>query len=648
MPARKLPAGPERHEQTTEVKPVDRLKAADLERWDAEHQSLVHQARSVPRCPDEVTFQLDPGLEEEKNVLEAIYGPEFEALGPSEWRTGRRGGGQAGYPTLEPPVPIFDYEGASEGLRHAMAEAICELTDAWEPAEGGCVYQWVERLRESLEPALAVDTAQQEELDAGYAAALQVAEGDAVAAAERRQRRRTFDESSFQAANAVEIKRGEPFTDRKSTFQAFAAKVSHQGQVNWVLRSLLEDRKIAVATHNIFAYRFRDEVRGIQDGAGSKLAELLQLSDSEDVLVMVSRWYGGIHLGGAANALGGHHMRWSSLEPSHAVLEEVFGTEDTAAQWREVNQALHEEHSRKWHPMKTMVTTPEGRKIKVRGCAARWFEAGLEGLWDQVDLTVLAEKGWQLDGVKVENASTLEGAKTFLGVIQQFLDQERAGRLYAAVQKVHVNSRTWEVRGQRILERLRQQEPTLVAFQEYDVHGLATGDWGSFREALEGLGYEGADRMWPCGLESGSLGNVDLQEPLERAMDRRPFCYAKLLVDDVPLFFCGTHLMTSSRDKDGQIRKQETRVELGGGEHIFEGTGHQRDEETQVGRLCWRKLGGVALVLRDAYAEDYIFYEEEAFRLLERSELRCPAEAMPNAQEPSDHIPLMVTLERTS
>lgn len=30
---------------------------------------------------------------------------------------------------------------------------------------------------------------------------------------------------------------------------------------------------------------------------------------------------------------------------------------------------------------------------------------------------------------KVENASTLEGAKTFLGVIQQFLDQARFFRL---------------------------------------------------------------------------------------------------------------------------------------------------------------------------------------------------------------------------
>ena len=27
-----------------------------------------------------------PGAEEEKEVLEAIYGPEFEVLGPTEWR----------------------------------------------------------------------------------------------------------------------------------------------------------------------------------------------------------------------------------------------------------------------------------------------------------------------------------------------------------------------------------------------------------------------------------------------------------------------------------------------------------------------------------------------------------------------------------
>eukprot|EP00967_Tisochrysis_lutea_P033013 scaffold39169_cov36-Tisochrysis_lutea.AAC.3 len=149
-------------------------------------------------------------------------------------------------------------------------------------------------------------------------------------------------------------------------------------QVNWVLRALLEEKKIARATHNIFAYRYVDASKGIQvssipftpngkmpalplcwlvmhphgvfgpplasrrrrvlgvqldvlhrcragivpenldpllihetnvgmavadndddgeSGAGAKLASLLELMGANNVLVVVSRWYGGIHLG---------------------------------------------------------------------------------------------------------------------------------------------------------------------------------------------------------------------------------------------------------------------------------------------------------------------------------------------------------------
>lgn len=301
-----------------------RLGMRELEKWDAEQTEKQQSAGQNQLIHME---ELHPGVEEEKGVLEAIYGAEFEILGAAEWRirfpsphdSALRLLLPAGYPCTEPPVPIFDCEGASEPLRRAAADAICELTENWEPPmEGeGCIYQWVERLRECLEPALALEVAQREESDESYAVALQAQEAYTEASASKGftflpanpqygQRRRTFDDTAFEAANAVEIKRGEPFTDRKSTFQAFAAKVSNQGQVNWALRMLLEDRKIAVATHNMFAYRFRDEARGIQvadneddgeDGAGSKLAELLQLADCEDVFVMVSRWYGGIHLG---------------------------------------------------------------------------------------------------------------------------------------------------------------------------------------------------------------------------------------------------------------------------------------------------------------------------------------------------------------
>lgn len=34
-----------------------------------------------------------------------------------------------------------------------------------------------------------------------------------------------------------------------------------------------------------------------EDGAGSRLAQLLEMRNEDGVLIVVSRWYGGIHLG---------------------------------------------------------------------------------------------------------------------------------------------------------------------------------------------------------------------------------------------------------------------------------------------------------------------------------------------------------------
>ena len=51
------------------------------------------------------------------------------------------------------------------------------------------------------------------------------------------------------------IQHGEPFVDRKSTFQAHVASVTSVEQVKAVMMNLLQNRKIANATHNISAYR---------------------------------------------------------------------------------------------------------------------------------------------------------------------------------------------------------------------------------------------------------------------------------------------------------------------------------------------------------------------------------------------------------
>lgn len=75
-----------------------------------------------------------------------------------------------------------------------------------------------------------------------------------------------------------------------------------------MLNHLMEKHKIARATHRIYAYRTFIEKDGrqlrIHDceddgefGAGPKVLNLLELMEADNVMVIVTRWYGGIHLG---------------------------------------------------------------------------------------------------------------------------------------------------------------------------------------------------------------------------------------------------------------------------------------------------------------------------------------------------------------
>ncbi|NP_001290832.1 protein IMPACT [Esox lucius] len=102
------------------------------------------------------------------------------------------------------------------------------------------------------------------------------------------------------------IKHGGTITDRRSTFQSHLAPVVTPGQVRMVLDRLYENKKIASATHNIYAHRIycEDKQSFLQDceddgetAAGGRLLHLLQILDVRNVLVVVSRWYGGIQLG---------------------------------------------------------------------------------------------------------------------------------------------------------------------------------------------------------------------------------------------------------------------------------------------------------------------------------------------------------------
>uniref|UniRef100_A0A673FRJ4 RWD domain-containing protein n=1 Tax=Sinocyclocheilus rhinocerous TaxID=307959 RepID=A0A673FRJ4_9TELE len=102
------------------------------------------------------------------------------------------------------------------------------------------------------------------------------------------------------------IKHGETITDRRSTFQPHLAAVVTPKQVQRVLNHLYENKKIASATHNIYAYRIYCEDKNSflqdceDDGETANMARLLTsflILDVRNVLVVVSRWYGGILLG---------------------------------------------------------------------------------------------------------------------------------------------------------------------------------------------------------------------------------------------------------------------------------------------------------------------------------------------------------------
>lgn len=107
-------------------------------------------------------------------------------------------------------------------------------------------------------------------------------------------------------------------TEKKSTFLARAVQVSSLAQAQAFLDHLTAtDKKVAVATHNISAWRIKQKKGGASTGsdsgetivqdydddgetaAGGRLLHVMQLMDVWNVLVVVSRWFGGIHLGPA-------------------------------------------------------------------------------------------------------------------------------------------------------------------------------------------------------------------------------------------------------------------------------------------------------------------------------------------------------------
>ncbi|KAF5021368.1 hypothetical protein F66182_6597 [Fusarium sp. NRRL 66182] len=113
--------------------------------------------------------------------------------------------------------------------------------------------------------------------------------------------------STKRAVQSVLPKSGPQWTCSKriAEFIAHVAPVTCPSQATSYVESLLEsDKRIRNATHNITAWRIRGKGPGYQrsdddgeSGAGSRLLQLMQSMDLWDSMVVVTRWYGGVHLG---------------------------------------------------------------------------------------------------------------------------------------------------------------------------------------------------------------------------------------------------------------------------------------------------------------------------------------------------------------
>lgn len=161
------------------------------------------------------------------------------------------------------------------------------LAEVYRPGEA-CIYDILEEVREALEKAeeqgdIQLHEDHQEEGPSEHAASDPIDLGP---------------EPPWILAPAL--------TEKKSVFLARAAPVSSPAQAkHYIAHLLASDKKAARATHNMTAWRIRGpNETSYQDcdddgetAAGSRMLHLMQLMDVWDVMVVVSRWYGGVHLG---------------------------------------------------------------------------------------------------------------------------------------------------------------------------------------------------------------------------------------------------------------------------------------------------------------------------------------------------------------
>lgn len=199
----------------------------------------------------------------------------------------------ASYPSPHAAVRVA-FENVPRSLRPRVKSAVDAVLARRSDDGSGCLYDVVASVQEIVSEHVAAEDA----ATAAQAAAIAVGRDSSAAA---------FLHPA--AARGIEVVHGEPVVVSRSTFQAHVARIASVADANAVLEELYEDRRIAGATHNIRAYRIvaprgdgavtvtADNDDDGEDAAGGRLAHLLELMHAENVIVVITRWFGGVLLG---------------------------------------------------------------------------------------------------------------------------------------------------------------------------------------------------------------------------------------------------------------------------------------------------------------------------------------------------------------
>ena len=114
-----------------------------------------------------------------------------------------------------------------------------------------------------------------------------------------------FSEEDITNSESIDLVHSEAILEGGSTFVGHAAQISETNLSKAALLKAFQDKRVASASHNIYAYRVKDSNGKLHeysndDGefrAGRKLLNLLQTEQYEDTIVICTRWFGGKHLG---------------------------------------------------------------------------------------------------------------------------------------------------------------------------------------------------------------------------------------------------------------------------------------------------------------------------------------------------------------